>query len=72
MLLSVVLRNDWEINAIDHASVVKTFRDPLSNLSDHQLVIYRNARTDYQLAFWLPLASPTYYIVFNSDHFLFV
>ena len=29
VLLSVVLRNDAEINVIDHARVVKTFRDPL-------------------------------------------
>ena len=41
MLLSVVKRNDGEINAIDHARVVKTFRDPLSSLSDYLSVIYR-------------------------------
>ena len=35
MLLSVVLQNDGEINVIDHARVVKTFRDPLSSLSDY-------------------------------------
>ena len=35
MLLSVVLPNDGEINVIDHARVVKTFRDPLSSLSDY-------------------------------------
>ena len=35
MLLSAVLRNDGEINVIDHARVVKTFRDPLSSLSDY-------------------------------------
>ena len=33
--ISVVLRNDGEINVIDHARVVKTFRDPLSSLSDY-------------------------------------
>ena len=35
VLLSVVLQNDGEINVIDHARVVKTFRDPLSSLSDY-------------------------------------
>ena len=35
VLLSVVLRNDAEINVIDHARVVKTFRDPLLSLSDY-------------------------------------
>ena len=35
MLLSVVKRNDGEINVIDHARVVKMFRDPLQSLSDH-------------------------------------
>ena len=58
MLISVVQRNDGEINVIDHARVVKTFRDPLSSLNDSYLVIYRNARTDYRLALWLRLASP--------------
>ena len=58
MLFSVVLRNDGEINVIDHARVVKTFRDPLSSLSDYLSVIYQNARTDYRLALWLRLASP--------------
>ena len=43
VLLSVVLRNDGEINVIDHARVVKTFRDPLSSLRDYLSVIYRNA-----------------------------
>ena len=37
MLLSVVLRNDGKINVIDHARVVKTFRDPLSSFE--QLLI---------------------------------
>ena len=59
MLLCVVLRNDGEINVIDHARVVKMFRDPLSSLSDYYSVIYRNERTDYRLALWLRLASPT-------------
>ena len=35
MLLSVVLWNDWEINVIDNAKVVKTFWDLLSSLSDY-------------------------------------
>ena len=35
LLLSVVLRNDGEINVTDYARVVKTFRDPLSSLSDY-------------------------------------
>ena len=35
VLLSVVLQNDGEINVIDRARVVKTFRDPLSSLSDY-------------------------------------
>ena len=35
MLLSVVLQSDGEINVIDHARVVKTFRDSLSSLSDY-------------------------------------
>ena len=35
ILPSVVLRSDGEINAIDHARVVRTFRDPLSSLSDN-------------------------------------
>ena len=35
MLLSVVLRNDGEINVIDHERVVKMFLDPLSSLSDY-------------------------------------
>ena len=35
MLLSVVLQIDGEINVIDHARVVKTFRDPLSSLADY-------------------------------------
>ena len=58
MLLSVVLRNDWEVNVNDYAKVVKTFRDLLSSLSDYLSVIYQNARTDYRLGFWLLLASP--------------
>ena len=40
MLLSVVLRNDREINVIDHARVAKTFRDLLSSLSDYILIGY--------------------------------
>ena len=40
MLLSVVLRNDGEINVIDHARVVKTFRDPLTSLSDYYSILY--------------------------------
>ena len=63
MLLSVVLRNDWEINVIDYAKVIKTFRDLLSSLSDYLSVIYRNGRTDYRLAFWLRLASPNSHLV---------
>ena len=35
MLLSVVLRNDGKINVIDHARVVKTFRDPLSSMCNY-------------------------------------
>ena len=35
MLLSVVLGNDWEINVMDYAKVVKSFRDFLSSLSDY-------------------------------------
>ena len=35
MLLSVVLRNDGEINAVDHARLVKTFQDLLSSLNDY-------------------------------------
>ena len=31
MLLSVALRHDGKLNVIDHARVVKTFRDPLSS-----------------------------------------
>ena len=46
LYISVVLRNDGEINVIDHARVVKTFPDPLSSLSDYLSVIYRNARID--------------------------
>ena len=53
MLLSVVLRNDWEINVIDYAKVVKMFRDPLSSLSDYYWVTYQNVRTNFRLAFWL-------------------
>ena len=35
MQLSVILRNDGEINVVDRVRVVKTFRDPLSSLSDY-------------------------------------
>ena len=39
MLLSVVLRNDGEINVVDHARPVKTFRDPLPRAITNRLYI---------------------------------
>ena len=40
----------------------------LSSLSDYLSVIYINARTDYRLAFWLRLASPSVVIEIISSY----
>ena len=46
-LLIGVAPNDREINVIDHAKVVKTFRDLLSSLCDYLSVINQNSRTNF-------------------------
>ena len=58
--LLLVQRNDGEMNVIDRAKVVKNIRRP-SFKFERLLIgyIYRNSRTDYRLAFWRRLASPT-------------
>ena len=58
MLLSVVLRNDGEINVIDRARVVKTFR-PRPSVKFERLLIGYISKCKDRLALWLGLASPT-------------